>query len=241
MDPSFPECSPLQVEDIMELLDICLTTTYFQFDDKFYQQKEGMAMGNSLLLVVSNLFIENSEEAALDTADHKPTKWLRYVDDTSWFGHMDQQDCSNFFISNSISPTTKFTMTVEADDTLLFLNVLVMKRGPKSAMKVFWKFTHTGHYLHFKSNHPHGMERGVVHSLISQAKVIWQNQKDFNKEIKNTRHDPMLNQYPQEFIDSLMKPQRSNRPSSDTICQGTVIITCQTQCKLSQHQDHLQN
>jgi hypothetical protein len=43
---SFPEHSPLQVEDIMELLDFCLTTTYFQFENKFYQQKEGMAMGN---------------------------------------------------------------------------------------------------------------------------------------------------------------------------------------------------
>jgi hypothetical protein len=36
MDPSLPEHSPLQVEDIMELLNICLTTTYFQFEDKFY-------------------------------------------------------------------------------------------------------------------------------------------------------------------------------------------------------------
>jgi hypothetical protein len=27
-DPSFPECSPLQVEDVMELLDFCLTTVY---------------------------------------------------------------------------------------------------------------------------------------------------------------------------------------------------------------------
>jgi hypothetical protein len=47
-DPSFPERSPLQVEDVMELLDICITTMYFQFEDKFYQQKEGMTMGNSL-------------------------------------------------------------------------------------------------------------------------------------------------------------------------------------------------
>jgi hypothetical protein len=39
MDPTFPEHSPLQVEDVVELLDICLTTTYFQFEDKFYQKK----------------------------------------------------------------------------------------------------------------------------------------------------------------------------------------------------------
>jgi hypothetical protein len=34
----------------------------------------------------------------------------------------------------------------------------------------------------------------------------------------------MLNECPQEFVDSIMKPSRSNRPSSDTIYQGTVII-----------------
>jgi hypothetical protein len=43
-DPSFPERSPLQVEDVMELLDMSLKTTYFQFEDKFYQRKEGTAM-----------------------------------------------------------------------------------------------------------------------------------------------------------------------------------------------------
>jgi hypothetical protein len=31
--------------------------------------------------VVSNIFMERFEEIALDPADHKRTKWLRYVDD----------------------------------------------------------------------------------------------------------------------------------------------------------------
>jgi hypothetical protein len=60
----------------MELLDICLRTTYFQFEDTFYQQKEGMAMGNSLSPVVSNIFMEHFEEIALETAEYKPAKWL---------------------------------------------------------------------------------------------------------------------------------------------------------------------
>jgi hypothetical protein len=55
----------------MQLLDICLETTYtyFRFEDKFYQQKEDKTMGNSVSLVVSNIFIENFEETALDTTD----------------------------------------------------------------------------------------------------------------------------------------------------------------------------
>jgi hypothetical protein len=45
-----------------------------------------------------------------------------------------------------------------------------------------------------------------------------------NKEIKNIRHDLILNEYPQEFVDSIMKPLRSNRHFSDTVYQGMVII-----------------
>jgi hypothetical protein len=46
--PSFPQNSPLQVVDVMELLDICLAAKCFQFEDKFYQQNQGMAIGNYL-------------------------------------------------------------------------------------------------------------------------------------------------------------------------------------------------
>jgi hypothetical protein len=59
--------------------------------------------------------------------------------------------------------------------------------------------------------------------LIGRSKVICQDQMDFNKEIQNVRHDLILNKCPQEFLDPVMKPSRSNRPS-DTIYQGTVII-----------------
>jgi hypothetical protein len=68
------------------------------------------------------------------------------------------------------------------------------------------------------------MKRGVVHSLVNQVKVICQDQKDFNKEIRNIIHNLMLNEYPQEFVDSIMKLSRSNSPSSDTVYQDTVVI-----------------
>jgi hypothetical protein len=164
-NPSFPKCSPLQVEDVMELLDICLTTMYFQFEDKFCQQKEGMTIGNSPSPVVSNIrvFMEHFEELALDTADHKPAKWLRYVDDifVVWrHGTARLQQLLHHF--NSVIPFIKFTLEVQANGTLPILDVLVMKRGPKLTMEAYRKPTHTGRYLRFKSNHPHHVKRGVV-------------------------------------------------------------------------------
>jgi hypothetical protein len=47
---------------------------------------------------------------------------------------------------------------------------------------------------------------------------------DFNHEIKNIRHDLMLDEYPKECVASVMKPSTRNHLSSDTTYQGTVII-----------------
>jgi hypothetical protein len=169
--------------------------------------------------------MDHFEEMALDTADHKPAKWLRYVDNTFVVWLHGPARLQQFLPHlSSLKPTIKFTMEVEANDTLPFLDILVMMRGPKLAMKVYRKPTHTGRYLHFKSKHPHHAKRDVVHSFISQAKVICQDERDFNNEIKNIRHDLMLSEYSKEFVGSVMKPLRSNHPSSDTTYQGTVII-----------------
>jgi hypothetical protein len=96
-------------------------------------------------------------------------------------------------------------MEVQVNDTLTFLDILNIKQGPELTIKVYRKPTHTGCYLHFKSNRPHHAKRGVVHSLVNQAKVICQKQ-DINNKTKNIRHDPMLNEYSKEFTDSVMKP-----------------------------------
>jgi hypothetical protein len=68
-DHTLAERSTLHVKAIMELLEICLRTTYFQVNDKFFQQKDGKAMGSALSLVVSNIFMQHFEELALETVD----------------------------------------------------------------------------------------------------------------------------------------------------------------------------
>ena len=42
------ENSVLGVDAIIDLLGLCLITTYSQVNYRFYQQKEGMAIGNSV-------------------------------------------------------------------------------------------------------------------------------------------------------------------------------------------------
>jgi hypothetical protein len=60
------------------------------------------------------------------------------------------------------------------------------------------------------------VKRGVVQNFVNRASVMCQNLKDFSREVKNVKQDVMLNEYPQHFIDSIVKPRRSNRPSVGT-------------------------
>jgi hypothetical protein len=110
---------------------------------------------------------------------------------------------------NSLKPTIKFRMEVKVNDNFLFLEILIMERGPKLATKVYRKPTHAFSYLHFKCKHPRHVKRGVVHASISSPKVICQDYKNFNREIENISHDLTISKYPQVFLNSAMKLSRN--------------------------------
>ena len=58
----------MEVSDIILLLEFCLKNTYFSFQDQFYEQVEGAAMGSPVSPIVANLYMEYLEQKALSTA-----------------------------------------------------------------------------------------------------------------------------------------------------------------------------
>ena len=60
----------LLVKYIIPLLEFCLRNTYFSFQDQFYEQVEGTAMGSLASPIVANLYMEYFEQKALSTATH---------------------------------------------------------------------------------------------------------------------------------------------------------------------------
>ena len=61
---------PLPTEDIMDLLNLCLTSTYFQYNGKHYKQLHGTAMGSPVSVVVAEIVMHNTwRNAPLQPAD----------------------------------------------------------------------------------------------------------------------------------------------------------------------------
>ena len=53
-DHTLKERTVMEVSDIILLLEFCLKNTYFSFQDQFYEQVEGAAMGSPVSPIVAN-------------------------------------------------------------------------------------------------------------------------------------------------------------------------------------------
>ena len=101
-------------------------------------------MGSTVSLVVANIYKEVFEDLAL-TCRTTPTPriWKRYIDDT--FCVMVKKHTQTFLDHlNSLHPTIQFTMELEKDGSLPFLDTL-LTRGEDGRVNigVYRKTTHT--------------------------------------------------------------------------------------------------
>jgi hypothetical protein len=123
-------------------------------DDKFFQQKDGMAIGSFLSPIVSNIYTQHFEKLALDSAQHKQLLWLYYVHDTFVIWPHDAEGLKNFLSHlSSLRLSIQFTMDIESDSPIPFLDVLVIRKETTLGTKVYRK-THP--YWLISPNHtPH--------------------------------------------------------------------------------------
>ena len=203
------ERTPLPAERITELLQLCLKSTYFSYNGKFYEQRQGTAMGS---------YMEFFEELALQSAPSRPRLWKRYVDDTCCIMKEDEVE-PLFNHLNNVRPTIKFTMELERDGSLPFLDTKLTRReGGALDVTVFRKSTHMDRYLHFSSNHPASAKRAAVRSLFDRARNVTLRKEKLQKEEEHTTTFKQ-NGYPISFIraisSSIQEPSTPPEEESD--------------------------
>ena len=137
---------PLPTDDLMDLLHLCLTSTYFQYNGKHYKQLHGTAMGSPVSVVVAEIVMQNIEEQALATYSETLPLWLRYVDDTITAVHESNIDEFHEHL-NEQNTNIQFTKEIEENGKIPFLDCLVTRENNTLRTTVYRKPTHTDRLL----------------------------------------------------------------------------------------------
>ena len=129
--------SELNLDVLIQLIKMCCDATIFTFNNTFYAQLTGVAMGSPLACILANLFMEFFEAELVSLFPYKPVFWKRYVDDIICVWGEDIESFQPFLDGlNQLIPSIKLTAEWETMDhntgiaKLPFLDVLV-HRSPQ--------------------------------------------------------------------------------------------------------------
>ena len=183
-DTNLKDRTDLTPSQLQDLLTTCVNSASFQWRDKFYEQSAGTSMGSPISPVLADIFMEEFEQTAIATADHRPKIWLRYVDDTFVIWEHGQENLQLFLDHlNGLHSNIQFTMEQEKNGSISFLDVEVTRREDGGlARRVYRKPTHTDRYLNNASFHHPKIKSSVNRALVRRAYNIC-DQDHLHKEL----------------------------------------------------------
>ena len=156
----------------MDLLNLCLTSTHFQYNGKHYKQLHGTAMGSPVSVVVAGILMQHLKERALATQRQTIPLWLRYVDDTFTAVHKDEIDDFHDHL-NEQNVDIQFTKEIEENGKLPFLDCLVSRDNNELRTTVYRKPTHTDRFILDESSYnPTSHKATTIKTLTRRAQLI---------------------------------------------------------------------
>ena len=124
---------------------------------------------------------------------------VSFVDDVIARFRSDKSAVERFLkYINGIRPSIKFTMEIESEGVLNFLDVAIDRRNGLS-LGVYRKPTHTNNYLNRSSCHPRGVFRGVIGSLALRARRVC-TKDTLDNELKEVETVLRLNGYDEKEL-----------------------------------------
>ena len=190
---------PLPTDDLMDLLNLCLTSTYFQYNGKRSKQLHGTAMGSPVSVVVAEIVTQNIEERALATYKRTLPLWLRYVDDTFTAVHKDEIDDFHEHI-NGQNADIQFTKEIEENGKIPFLDCLVTRDNNELRTTIYRKPTHTDRLLDQSSYSPTSHKATTIRTLTRRAQLVCDSPDSLTDEIKYLDNVFNKNNYKRDFI-----------------------------------------
>ena len=171
-----------------KLFIIATSQTHFQFDGRFFDQIDGVAMGSPLAPALANLFMGHHENTWLISSEGKNVSFYkRYVDDI--FCLVDNENEADNFLAflNNRHENLKFTIEKEKQGKLPFLDVCIDNTNDNIKTSIFRKTTDTGLLTNFNSFTCFKYKTGLIKTLVDRIYKINNSNVGFQSDLKETK------------------------------------------------------
>ncbi|XP_058827883.1 uncharacterized protein LOC131687808 [Topomyia yanbarensis] len=199
------EHTKIPESSFIAMLELVLTSTFFMHQDRFFKQKFGLPMGSPLSPVVANIVLERVERSALELLHQEgivPIFFRRYVDDClSSVRRVQVERMLEVF--NSFHPRLQFTIELEEDGQIRFLDTIV--RREEDHLTTEWTPKDSeGRYLDYNSSSPFNHKKNSAIALVDRtlklSEVYYRsNALEVVKQILTN------NNYPGSFCNKIIK------------------------------------
>ena len=218
---------------ILNLLKLCLNNNDFEFNNEWFLQISGTAMGKKFAPNYANLFLAKWEQEALEKCPKKPSCYLRFLDDIFIIWPHSKQEFNEFFqILNSHHSSINLKASIESIK-INFLDVTIFKgnnfyKNGKLDTKVYFKPTDSRQLLHKTSYHPKHTFKSIIKSQILRYYRICSNKNDFESACKSLFQSLKPRGYSGRFLRTIKTQTLSSfRCSvSSKKCKKPKCLTC---------------
>ena len=214
--------SDIEVSQLIYLTRICISQSVFLFQGEFYNQTDGLAMGNPLSPILSEIYMSFFEINLLKCTNFIST-WFRYVDDT--FALVKQNTNIDDLISlmNSLDPRIQFTFEKETNNTITFLDVKIQKNHSEFSTTVFRKSFAVQLPPHSKSCHPLSQKMSAFYFYVCRALRVCSDESSLNIELNFLKSVAINRGYCPSIIDKaklklMSHKHKPKEPSNSNIC-----------------------
>ena len=207
------------INELIQLLRTVLSQNYFTFNNEFFIQQEGLATGSPLSGLLAEIYLNHFEQNYIFSNNNKFSNsvkfYNRYVDDTFILIQGSNRQIENFKnYLNGINKNIQFTLEIEENNKINFLELTVYKAQNEFKLKIFRKPTTTDITIHATSHHPISQKMAAYNSFVHKLLTIPMEPSDYEEELNIIKQIAVANGYKSSTIDKLINKQQKRKSTN---------------------------
>ncbi|XP_072446725.1 uncharacterized protein [Chiloscyllium punctatum] len=186
---------------ILQLIRFILDHNVFTFDNQFFIQTHGTAMGTKFALQYANIFMHRFEQDFFSMQDLQPTLYTRYFDDIFFlWTHGEESLIKLHSDINKFHPTIKLTMDYSRL-SVSFLDTCVSIKDGHLSTTLYRKPTDNLTMLHFSSFHPKHIKTAIPYGQALRIHRICSDEEERDGHLEGLRDALTRTGYDAQLID----------------------------------------